>query len=110
MATLVNTLNRHTRIVTTCARPKHWWNEEVRSKRRQLDRVSRWSAAGRASQAAVGQEGAQEGHPQGGERVLGVLPEPGQRRGRMGHYTLVSPRRAAAVPKITHQRRVATEN
>ena len=51
--TLIDILNQHTKVVTTCARPKRWWNDEIRKKRRVLGRAVRRRRAGRGGEAEV---------------------------------------------------------
>lgn len=48
-STLTGALESHVRKITICAQSKRWWNEDIRSKRRQLGRVTLRRRAGRAS-------------------------------------------------------------
>jgi ribonuclease HI len=111
-STMISLLNSHTRKVTICARSKRWWNEDIRSKRRQLGKILRWSRKGGRNQAAVTRAQKElkrtirKARRECWERFLNEAS--GEDVWAISRY--ITPKGAIAIPTITHGSRVAADH
>lgn len=109
---LVEVLDEHVRKITICTRSKRWWNEDIRTKRSQLGRISRFRKAGKASQAAVREakkalrRSIRRARRECWERFLEEAD--GNDIWAVPRYT--RPQRSAAVPTISHRGVIAEDN
>lgn len=101
---LVGILDRYVREIAICARSKRWWNEDIKVKRHQLGRVSRFKRAGQASREAVWKakkalrRSLQRARRECWEKFLETAE--GDDIWAVPRYT--KPQRSAAVPTISH--------
>ena len=52
---LIGILNEHSKVITICARSKRWWNEDIKTRRKNLGRAIRKRRRGEGREADVGE-------------------------------------------------------